>query len=183
MLIGRRAPRLAGLAVAAAAFLLLAGCESAPIGVGLKRPVVEDAKPAGRQSPVVLLPVLDQRPGTTLESSGTEAVGSFVVTRDSLTGWVEDAVRGRLGDRCARLADAVPDSATQLAVVIKRCYVQSIRGHVSVQIVLAAEWTDPDGTVRRELIRGQRVGSVWWSVQGELEAVLRLALEDAVEKL
>ncbi|MFT3831179.1 MAG: hypothetical protein QM691_15895 [Opitutaceae bacterium] len=164
--------------------LLLAGCEPGPLPVRLETRAAPLGPAALERTELTLLPVLDERPDKdSLSSDGTQ-LGGAVVTRDSLTAWIEAELRRQLGGRYRCVAGAAP-SAQGLTVRVRvvNCYARSIRGQVSAQVVIQVEWMERAEVRQRETVRGQRVGAIWWSAQPEVGSALRCALEHAVSQL
>lgn len=161
---------------------LLSGCSSGPVSVQLERRSVAAVRQDPMRPVLCLLPVEDHRPSAAVEVPGRSGLGPLVFTGDSVVGWVESELRRQLAAGFQLAAPAPEGGGRSLRVEVRNCYVRSVGGQLSAQVVLAAEWREGD-TVRSRVVRGQRVGSVWWSVRPEVELALRLALEDAVAKL
>jgi hypothetical protein len=168
---------------AAAAGGFLAGCGSGPLPVRLEgRESSPAVAPAARPG-LVLLPVVDGRPEGKGASSGGTNLGPVVVTSDSVRTWVEQELLRQLSPKRDVQRTEVPAAAAGLRVSVRTCYVQPVGGHLSAQVVLEAEWLQGTEVRRREIVRGQRVGSVWFSATDEVATALRLALEQAVAEL
>lgn len=166
------------------ALSLLAGCDPGPLPVRLENRAAPLGPVAAERTELTLLPVLDERPREEVGAGEEIRLGGAVVTRDSLTAWVEAEVRRQLGGRFRLVAaGASPAQGLALRVRVVNCYARPIRGQVSAQVVLQVEWLEGVEVRQRETVRGQRVGAIWWSAQPEVGSALRWALEHAVSQL
>ncbi|HLP08941.1 MAG TPA: hypothetical protein VK178_12315 [Opitutaceae bacterium] len=180
--IDRGDPRLAAVALLGA--LLLAGCEPAPLPVRLQNRAAPLGPVAAERTELTLLPVIDGRPRDEGATGDETRLGGAVVTRDSLAAWIEAELRRQLDARYRLVAsDAPPAQGQALRVRVAACYARPIGGQMSAQVVLEVEWFDGAEVRSRTMLRGQRVGAIWWSAQLEVGSALRLALEDAVRQL
>ena len=163
--------------------LALGGCSTQPIPVNLPVRSTRDARPPIDARPLVLLPVLDERPRRDNDSAEMTQLGALVTTTHSVTAWVEEETRRQFSTRFLLPAETAADTrepvpTAQLA--IKDCYVHSVRGHPSAQVILEIRRFENGRELDRRIVRGQCVGSVWVSFRSEIAHGLRRALEDAV---
>lgn len=174
---------LAGRLLVVAVAMAVAGCSSDPIPVTLRsRPL--PVRAATARKPLRFLPVVDGRPARDPAAGGAESLGVWAQTPDSVVRWVEeDAKRALAGAFELREPSDTAVPADAVGLVVRECYLTSVGGQMSVQVVLTVNLTAADGRRTSEVVRGQAVGSLWFSASAEVPANFRRALAQALRKV
>jgi hypothetical protein len=178
--------RLGCVLVCSLGFLLgLVGCSSGPVTVRLIAPNTPQTEKAivERKDSLVLLPVSVWETYRTEGATGV-MLGPHVTTTDSLTEWVTRAAQLHLSARYdIRLESAVPTSGRACKITLRECYVGRVVDSASAQVVLKLDWYEDGVFIKTEILRGQRVGLVWFDAERELGSALNVALKNALAKI